>query len=195
MKHLELHILQSVPVACLNRDDFGSPKTAFFGGVPRARVSSQCWKRAARELMREDVPERFGGQRTRLVIAPLRNHLMQRGLSPEEAQQGAEALGTALNKLDTPPERIKTLFFTSPQELEILATTYAEKRDAKKAVKSLAKAGLKDAADIALFGRMVANDPSLTLEGAAMFSHALSTHRAVNITIMGNENIYYSPIF
>ena len=180
MKHLELHILQSVPVACLNRDDFGSPKTAFFGGVPRARVSSQCWKRAARELMREDVPERFGGQRTRLVIAPLRNHLMQRGLSPEEAQQGAEALGTALNKLDTPPERIKTLFFTSPQELEILATTYAEKRDAKKAVKSLAKAGLKDAADIALFGRMVANDPSLTLEGAAMFSHALSTHRAVN---------------
>ena len=34
MRHLELHILQSVPVACLNRDDLGSPKTAVFGGVP-----------------------------------------------------------------------------------------------------------------------------------------------------------------
>lgn len=180
MKHLELHMLQSVPVACLNRDDFGSPKTAFFGGVPRVRVSSQCWKRAIRELMREEAPENFGGQRTRLVIEPLRNHLMQGGLSADEAKQGAEALGTALNKLDTPPERIKTLFFTSPQELEILATAYMKNRDAKKAVKSLAKTGLKDAADIALFGRMVANDPSLMLEGAAMFSHALSTHRATN---------------
>ena len=33
MKHLELHIIQSVPVACLNRDDLNSPKTAVFGGV------------------------------------------------------------------------------------------------------------------------------------------------------------------
>jgi CRISPR system Cascade subunit CasC len=38
----------------------------------------------------------------------------------------------------------------------------------------------KDAADIALFGRMVANDHSLTVEAAAMFSHALSTHKADN---------------
>ena len=49
MKHLELHIIQSVPVACLNRDDLNSPKTAVFGGVQRARVSSQSWKRAIRE--------------------------------------------------------------------------------------------------------------------------------------------------
>lgn len=39
---------------------------------------------------------------------------------------------------------------------------------------------VKDGADIALFGRMVANDHSLTLEGAAMFSHALSTHKVDN---------------
>lgn len=59
MRHLELHILQSVPVACLNRDDFGSPKTALFGNVQRARVSSQCWKRAARELMQYESPALF----------------------------------------------------------------------------------------------------------------------------------------
>jgi CRISPR system Cascade subunit CasC len=53
MKHLEVHIIQSVPVACLNRDDLNSPKTAIFGGVQRARVSSQSWKRAIREMVKE----------------------------------------------------------------------------------------------------------------------------------------------
>ena len=37
-----------------------------------------------------------------------------------------------------------------------------------------------DAADIALFGRMVADDATQTVEGAAMFSHALSTHSVRN---------------
>ena len=39
---------------------------------------------------------------------------------------------------------------------------------------------LKDAADISIFGRMVANDHSLTVEAASMFSHALSTHKVDN---------------
>ena len=181
MRHLELHILQSVPVACLNRDDFGSPKTALFGNVQRARVSSQCWKRAARELMQEESPALFGGQRTRLILEPLCRILQEKhGLSEEAARKGAEDLGTAINKLDTPPTRVKTLFFTSPLELEALAAAYVATDNAKKAVKDMAKRPLKDAADIALFGRMVANDHSLTLEGAAMFSHALSTHKVSN---------------
>lgn len=48
MTHLDIHILQSVPFANLNRDDTGSPKTAFFGGVPRIRISSQAQKRPTR---------------------------------------------------------------------------------------------------------------------------------------------------
>jgi CRISPR system Cascade subunit CasC len=32
MQLIELHILQSFPVSCLNRDDVGAPKTATFGG-------------------------------------------------------------------------------------------------------------------------------------------------------------------
>ena len=55
MKHLELHIIQSVPVACLNRDDLNSPKTAIFGGVQQARVSSQSWKRAIREMAEKEL--------------------------------------------------------------------------------------------------------------------------------------------
>lgn len=181
MRHLELHILQSVPVACLNRDDFGSPKTALFGNAQRARVSSQCWKRAVRELMQEEAPALFGGQRTRLILDSLCRILHeQHGLAEEEARKGAEDLGAAVSKLDTPPVRVKTLFFTSPLELETLAAAYVGTGNAKKAVKELAKHPLKDAADIALFGRMVASDHSLTLEGAAMFSHALSTHKVSN---------------
>ena len=48
---IEFHILQSFPVTCLNRDDVGAPKTAVVGGVTRARVSSQCWKRQVRLAM------------------------------------------------------------------------------------------------------------------------------------------------
>ena len=47
---IDIHILQSVPPSNINRDDTGSPKTARFGGVTRARVSSQAWKKAARDL-------------------------------------------------------------------------------------------------------------------------------------------------
>ena len=42
--YVDFHILQTVPPSCINRDDTGSPKTAVYGGVLRARVSSQAWK-------------------------------------------------------------------------------------------------------------------------------------------------------
>lgn len=54
MKLIELHILQSFPVSCLNRDDVGAPKIATFGGVTRARISSQSLKRAIRELVKSE---------------------------------------------------------------------------------------------------------------------------------------------
>ena len=36
--YIDLHVLQTVPPSCLNRDDTGSPKTAVYGGTTRARV-------------------------------------------------------------------------------------------------------------------------------------------------------------
>ena len=51
--HIEFHILQSFPVSCLNRDDVGAPKSAMIGGVSRARVSSQCWKRHVRLALQD----------------------------------------------------------------------------------------------------------------------------------------------
>ena len=182
MKHLELHIIQSVPVACLNRDDLNSPKTAVFGGVQRARVSSQSWKRAIREMAKKICPDYFKGERTRLMYDPLLESLKAAGLA-DEADDGAKNIIDALVKLDaksTDKVKSTTLYFMSPLELETIAKAYAGTKDAKKALKVVDAKSLNDAADISLFGRMVANDHSLTVEAAAMFSHALSTHKVDN---------------
>lgn len=211
MKLIELHILQSFPVSCLNRDDVGSPKTAVFGGVNRARLSSQSLKRPIRLAMQEQAPALFAGERSKLIITPLSSLLKGAGIEAERALILARAVGKHLATLDEKAaakgvEKVKTLMFLSPAELDSIAKRLAQVPNAlstseapsdeggpkkgKKAdgtldiAKVVAKAcedvGLKDAADIALFGRMVASDHSLTVEGAAMFGHALSTHKADN---------------
>jgi CRISPR system Cascade subunit CasC len=45
--------------------------------------------------------------------------------------------------------------------------------------KPLKKIKPADRADIVIFGRMAASDPTLTIVGAAMVNHAISTHRVV----------------
>jgi CRISPR system Cascade subunit CasC len=215
MKHLELHILQSVPVTCLNRDDLGSPKTAFFGGVQRARVSSQCWKRAVREYAHEISPY-FEGHRSRLIIEPLRDELIKLGKSEEDALELAKKIADKRSNLDVEKIKagklqVKTLYYTSRAEIEAIAKAsileeemnelsnqikQSKKDDNKDLEKELSEkkkvlslnikslvtpdAWIKDAADLALFGRMVANDHSLTIEGAAMFNHPISTHKVDN---------------
>lgn len=245
MKHLELHIIQSVPVACLNRDDLNSPKTAVFGGVQRARVSSQSWKRAIREMAEKDLDNsgQFKGKRSRLFIDKIFLALKKLGEAEATANALSLCAGHYLAKLDPKQEgKVKTLVFLSPLEYEIFAKLLfnLDKDDKQKLVEAIAsvdrekltsdedtdeeveevavdkkkkgekklsaaqftklvakilrtsvekafkgekkdaKSLPKDAADIALFGRMVANDHSLTVEAASMFSHALSTHKVDN---------------
>lgn len=47
-KFVNIHELISHNPSCLNRDDMNMQKSAVFGGVRRARISSQCLKRAYR---------------------------------------------------------------------------------------------------------------------------------------------------
>ncbi len=193
MKLIELHILQSFPVTCLNRDDLGSPKSALFGGATRARISSQCLKRAIRQAASELCPGSFQGQRTRLVIDPLIKQLTGCGIDAAKATAAAKEVAHALATLDEKAEKegklkVKTLMFLSPAEIKAIATAMSEiinsdgkaKDLAKVAAKAAKAVALKDAADIAIFGRMVASDHSLTVEGAGLFGHALSTHKADN---------------
>ena len=177
MKLIELHILQSFPVSCLNRDDVGSPKSAVFGGVQRARISSQCLKRASRVLAHENHAG-FEGIRSRHLLQPFTQALNAAGLDPDAAAKQAEALCKLFSKPDSKhPEQVTTAVYLSPGEIQQIAQAIANGEDAKKAIKNATR---NDAADIALFGRMIANDPNLNVEGASMFSHALSTHKANN---------------
>jgi len=192
MKLIELHILQSFPVSCLNRDDVGSPKTAVFGGVNRARLSSQSLKRAIREYAQDNLPgARFGGERTKLIVQPLTDALKRHGVTDDKAAlEHAKNIADKLAKLDAKAEdtKVGTLTFLAPSEIDSIASQVAtllqgnpKSKDYEKNLDKFCKqTGLLDGADIALFGRMVASLPSLTLEGAAMFSHALSTHKADN---------------
>jgi CRISPR system Cascade subunit CasC len=196
MRLIELHILQSYPVSCLNRDDVGSPKTAVFGGVNRSRLSSQSLKRAIREYAQQNLPDaRFGGERTKLIVGPFAAALKKHGIVDEKiALEHAANIADKLAKLDPKSgkngeeHKVGTLTFLAPTEIDSIARQVAEllkenpqtKDYEKKLDKYCKAAGLLDAADIALFGRMAASLPSLTLEGAAMFSHALSTHKADN---------------
>lgn len=93
---IEFHILQSFPVSCLNRDDDGSPKTAIVGGVKRARVSSQSWKRAIRqELNNLGVTL---AKRTKNIIFPLKQALDDIGATEEQALECAESISASLGK-------------------------------------------------------------------------------------------------
>jgi len=148
-----------------------------FGGIKRARISSQCLKRAARLLARENHPS-FEGIRSRHLVEPFKAALIAAGQSEEEAVKNADELSLVFSKKDSKhPEQVTTAVYLSPGEIEQIAAAVAAGTEPKKAAKSATRS---DAADIALFGRMVANDPTLNVDGAAMFSHALSTHRADN---------------
>lgn len=175
---IEFHILQSFPVTCLNRDDVGAPKTAIVGGVTRARVSSQCWKRQVRLAM-----QAFGvklATRTKLTEKLFADACAAAGASEKDAQACGKKIAELL--IDD------TLLFISETETKALAEyAHAQGFDISKLKeKELAKAAKSaldpavDALDIALFGRMVAKAADMNVEASASFAHAISTHRVSN---------------
>jgi CRISPR system Cascade subunit CasC len=175
---IEFHILQSFPVTCLNRDDVGAPKTALVGGVTRARVSSQCWKRQVRLALHERGIKL--STRTKHVAGLFIDACAALGATPEQAEACGKKMAEQLSD--------DTLLFISDSESKAFAD-YAQEQDfdpAKIKDKDLAKRAKKalspatDALDIALFGRMVAKAAEMNVEAAACFSHALSTHKVSN---------------
>src|SRR5436190_24359034 len=87
---VELHILQTVPPSNLNRDDTGSPKTAMYGGVRRARVSSQAWKRAVRLAFADLLDDSCLGERTKRVGESLAARI--KTLDPSRSDEAASTL-------------------------------------------------------------------------------------------------------
>ncbi|MEU9891035.1 type I-E CRISPR-associated protein Cas7/Cse4/CasC [Sphaerisporangium sp. NPDC051011] len=210
---LEVHALQTVPPSCLNRDDTGSPKTATYGGVPRARVSSQAWKRATRHGFHDLLDPSELGVRTRKVAELLAERITRLDGSIERPQAwalAAEAIQTATGSKIEPPKRkadaskdkpapapeSKYLMFLSAHQLDGLAELAVKANGTgtgffkDKATKDLAKqlANSRHSVDIALFGRMVADGADINVDAAAQVAHAISVHRAEN------EADYYTAV-
>lgn len=215
---IELHILQNFAPANLNRDDTGSPKDCEFGGYRRARVSSQCFKRAIRQSFKEQklVDESNLASRTKRLVGQIASQLKEKGKNENEAKRVVEVLlsGVSLKAKEEKGE-IKTqyLLFLGADEIAAVAALCdkhweallgvvpvevssddakkGKAKDAKKAAKDavppeLSKAmfealrgGKKgtNAADLALFGRMLADLPDKNFHAASQVAHAISTNK------------------
>lgn len=185
---IDIHVLQTVPPSNLNRDDTGSPKTAIYGGVRRARVSSQAWKRATRVAFENTLDRTDLGVRTRRIVELLAAEITH--LAPElahAAPQLAEAtfkevgIKTSAPKKDSTPES-GYLVFLSRHQIAALARAAVEAAATGDAPQHLKKAHVKDLADrensidLALFGRMVADQSDLNVDAAVQVAHAISVH-------------------
>lgn len=187
---LQLHLLTVYPPSNPNRDDQGRPKEARYGGTPRLRLSSQSIKRA----LRLSEPFKAGlaghlGQRTKLMGDEIRKHLEAQDVPAAKALKVAAEVAKVFGKIASPdkkrPDRIlgTTLAFISPAE-RAFALDLAERAIAGEALpsdKALAKTVLRTAdgaVDIAMFGRMLADNPDFNRDAAVQVGHAITTHRA-----------------
>lgn len=176
--YVDFHILQTVPPSCINRDDTGSPKTAIYGGVTHARVSSQAWKHAMRQAFVEEslLDEEDVGKRTKKVTELVEKEIAALAPEKDAAKLAKKTLDNAGIKNDE--KGTKALFFISQAQIKALAQLAVEEcADKKEYKKALSTA---PSADIALFGRMVADDPSLKFDAAAQVAHSISTHAVQN---------------
>lgn len=172
---IDIHALQTLPPCNINRDDTGSPKTAQYGGATRARVSSQCWKRAMRTYFKEHSAEENVGVRTLYLVDYIAKKIvtLDSSISYEDALKiGEKALNNAGVK--TKDGKAKALFFIGEKQANALAQKAIDGVDDKKLLQALLHKDLP--IDIALFGRMLADDPSLNEDASAQVAHAISTH-------------------
>lgn len=186
---IEFHAIQNVAPSCLNRDDTGAPKDAIFGGVRRARVSSQCLKRAARLAFSSQglLNQEELGIRTRNLVGLISEQLTQRGQTePQplvEAALAAVELAVKARKDQTPQtEYLLFLGNAGVQQLinviDANAAELASGKVGKELKQQIADCISSNAAvDVALFGRMLADRKDLSVDAASQVAHAISTHR------------------
>lgn len=200
---IEVHVLQNFAPSNLNRDDTGAPKDAFFGGTRRARVSSQCGKRAVREFFRAQNDE-FFASRTRRIVDSLIQRIdpKVRGAKDYTPENLERAITAAINCIGSGDKKVKVekdkkngqiktdvLLFLSIAEVDALAATIGANFNEllKAKISSEVTRAITDSLDgkenksrltldIALFGRMLAVMPEKNQNAACQVAHAISTH-------------------
>lgn len=195
---VELHLIQNHSPANLNRDDLGAPKTCIFGGVTRARISSQCLKRSIRrsEQFRPAL-EKDRGVRTRSLIREIASRAAADG---DQSQKNDEKYkeykrkvkdvfttgGLKPTEIEGDPDATEILWFVPDSAIAEMAKAVREHRNGEDLGQKIAAVlGQKASVpDIALSGRMTEfnaqehfrNLASFRVEAALAAAHAISTH-------------------
>lgn len=195
---IQFHLLTSYPPSNLNRDDLGRPKSAMFGGKNRLRISSQCLKRTWRTSEQFEVAlNGHIGSRTRRVGEISLDILIKAGIKEAAALQWSHAIASRFGKVTiakpSKREELRTqqLVHVSPAEqrgVEELARVLAEEQRAP--IDAELKLLRRDhaAADIGMFGRMLADSPGYNTEAAVQVAHAITVH-AVDV-----EDDYFTAV-
>lgn len=198
---INLHALHAVPPSLLNRDNLNAQKTVTHGGVVRVRVSSQCWKRAMRTWLREQAVTggAFAARTNRWPAAVAETLVSGYGIEVDVATAKSaavfKALGFKLNERgataaqifapqDTAARvaaaiaaRIDDIGEEAAADGKVKLVVPAEVIDAGRAALSVA-----NAVDLALFGRMLAEQPvGGRIDGAVSVDHAMSVDPAAII--------------
>jgi CRISPR system Cascade subunit CasC len=186
---VQLHLLTSYPPACLNRDDLNRPKTAVMGGVQRLRISSQSLKRAWRtsDVFKGALSGHIG-TRTKEMGLRVYERLRAAGVAEKLSKEWAQKIAGPFGKLkrasqDNPLQdlEIEQLAHFSPEEvtaIEQLADTLARENRAPTENELQLLREKHRAADIAMFGRMLAEKPLYNIEAACEVAHAITVHKA-----------------
>ncbi|MGA8571612.1 MAG: type I-E CRISPR-associated protein Cas7/Cse4/CasC [Desulfobaccales bacterium] len=191
---IEIHAIQNHSPANLNRDDLGAPKTCYFGGVLRSRLSSQCLKRSIR--LSDEFKQLLGGVRTRRLAQLIAGDGLDSfkkamkvlelcGIAPKEKKkkksEGDESIGE---------DKSAGLVYVSREAVDkmsgLLKMNKSDNDLAKEFAKIIAEHTI--APDMALCGRMLEPKKSedhdvwkgfdTTVEAALQVAHAISTHEA-----------------
>ena len=188
---IEIHMIQNHSPANLNRDDLGAPKTCYFGGVLRSRISSQCIKRSIR--MSEEFKSMLGGIRTRhlaqLIVKKVSGKkdvqkrvediLKECGLEPKKTKKSGNEEEEHFEN-----EKSKQFVYTTKEAIEKMAlylqNNFNKDNEQLKSEFCELISNLTAVPDMALSGRMLETGvlKDTQVEAALQVSHAISTHEA-----------------
>jgi CRISPR system Cascade subunit CasC len=192
---IEIHVIQNHSPANLNRDDLGAPKTCFFGGVLRSRISSQCLKRSIR--MSEEFKPLLGGVRTRRLAEEIAKRVTGKDVKARAEKiltdcgiKSKESKSKDADENDDKGSNSKMLVYTTQEAIEEMAQLLQndEHLTDEKLAQEFARLISEKTfvPDMALSGRMLEPDKSSkiwadldkTVEAALQVAHAISTHEA-----------------
>ena len=154
--------------------------------MKRARVSSQAWKKATRDLFPDVLDEGEIGQRTKYAVDMIAESVL--GMLPDIDRE--QAMDVAAKTLSATGISVKEnltgyLLFVAPGQAKGLAELAVQSiesgegidKKAAKEILDIKKRPLLNAVDVAMFGRMVADAPDLNVDASVQVAHAIGIGR------------------